>query len=390
MAKKRANGEGSTHQLPNGRWRASISVGGGKRAHFLGATRQDVSRQLRAALKARDDGLPTIAERQTVGQYLNSWLVAAKPTIRERTWVRYEQSVRLHALPALGKLYLDKLTPQHLQRLYADRLGAGASPTTVHHLHATLHKAFDQVVRWNLVGRNVADLVDPPRDRHFEIATLSPEQARVVLDAAAGNRLEALYVLALTTGMRQGEILGQRWRHVDLDGASLQVRGSLQRIEGKLTVTATKTEHSQRQVSLTSSAVAALRRHRVRQAEERLHLGAAWQGDDLVFTNEIGAPIGASRLLPPVAAAGRAAAHALPRSAPLCGDAPSRPGYAPEDRRGAARPLEDRHDDGPLQPRDADDAARSHPRHGGDPAPIVRIRPRQSARVAVTVALAPS
>jgi integrase len=210
---------------------------------------------------------------------------------------RTSGAVRLHVVPILGKITLVKLTPQHLQRLYAARLEAGASPTTVHHLHAALHKALDQAVRWNLLSRNVADLVDPPRDEHFEIATLSPDQACRFLDASRGDRLEALYVLALTTGMRQGEILGLRWRHVDLDGASLQVRGSLQRVGGRLRVTATKTEHSQRQVSLTSSAVAAIRRHRVRQAQERLQLGAAWQGDDLVFTNEIGAPIGASRLL---------------------------------------------------------------------------------------------
>jgi len=117
-------------------------------------------------------------------------------------------------------------------------------------------------------------------------------------------------VLALTTGMRQGEILGLRWRHVDLDSASLQIRGSLQRVGGRLIVAATKTEHSQRQVSLTSSAVAAPHRHRVHQAEKRLHLGAAWQADDLVFTNEIGAPIGTSRLL-------RASFHPLLRRAGL-------------------------------------------------------------------------
>lgn len=169
---------------------------------------------------------------------MQSWLGAARPSLRERTWVRYEQYVRLHVVPAFGKTPLTKLTPQHLQGLYAERLASGLSPTTVHHLHAALHKALDQAVRWNLVARNVADLVDPSRDRHFEMATLSPDQARLLMDAAGGDRLEALYVLALTTGMRQGEILGLRWRHVDLDAGSLQVRGSLQRLAGKLTVAA--------------------------------------------------------------------------------------------------------------------------------------------------------
>ena len=294
---KRANGDGSIHQRGDGRWCASLSLGRGKRKHFLAKSRPEVARKLAAAITSRDDGLPTVTKHQKVDQFLASWLVVMRPTVRERTWVRYEQYVRLHVVPSLGKTALTKLTPQHLQRLYADRLATGASPTTVHHLHATLHRALDQAVRWNLVVRNVADLVDPPRDRHFEITTLSPEQARAFLDAAAGDRLEALYVLALTTGMREGELLGLRWGDVDFDQAALYVRGSLQRIGGKLTVTDTKTAHSRRQVSLTPSAVTALRRHRILQTEERLRIGAAWEAGDLVFTNEIGHPIGAALLL---------------------------------------------------------------------------------------------
>ena len=294
---KRANGEGSIYQRKDGRWCASLTLDRSKRKHVLDLSRDAVARKLRAGLKARDDGLPTITEHQTVGQFLASWLEAIRPSIRERTWVRYEQYVRLHATPTLGKVSLTRLTPQHLQRLYADRLKAGLSATSVHHLHAMLHSALDQAVRWTLVARNVAGLVDPPRNNHFEMTTLSPDEARRFLDTVAGNRLEALYVLALTTGMRQGELLGLRWRDVDFDHGTLQVRGSLQRLGGKLVVAATKTEHSQRRVSLTPSAVAALRRHRVLQKQERLRLGAAWPGEELVFTNEIGRPIGASSLL---------------------------------------------------------------------------------------------
>lgn len=245
----------------------------------------------------RADGLPPVTQHQKIGQFLKSWLDATRPTLRENTWVRYEQYVRLHAIPALGTIELTKLTPQHLQRLYTDRLAAGASPTTVHHLHAALHKALDQALRWNLVVRNAASLVDPPRNRHFEITTLSPEQARAFLDAATGDRLEALYVLALTTGMRQGELLGLRWADVDLDAAALHIRGSLQRLDGVLVVAETKTNRSRRQVVLTPSAVSALRHHRAAQAEQRLRLGAAWRAGDLVFTNEVGNPIGASCLL---------------------------------------------------------------------------------------------
>ena len=294
---KRANGEGSVYQRKDGRWAASLSAGRGKRQHFLGKTRADVSRKLNAALTGRDDGLPVIVERQSVTKYLASWLEAVRPSLRERTWVRYEEFVRLHIVPTLGKTPLTKLTPQHLQRLYAERLASGLSPTTVHHLHAVLHKALDQALRWNLVARNVSDLVDPPRITRHEMTTLSPESARTLLDAVSGQRLEALYVLALTTGMREGELLGLKWANVDFDGGALEVRGSLQRLKAGLVVAEPKTSHSRRRVGLTQAALSALRRHRARQAAERLRLGAAWENDELVFADEGGAPIDATRFL---------------------------------------------------------------------------------------------
>lgn len=295
---KRANGEGSIHQRNDGRWCASLSVGRGRRKHFLGTSRAEVSRKLTAALKGRDDGLPTITERQTVEQFLKNWLEAVRPSIRERTWVRYEQYVRLHAVPDLGKIPLTRLTPQHLQRLYSDRLKAGLSATTVHHLHAMLHSALDQAVRWTLLPRNVADLVDPPRMLRHDISTLDPGQARLLLDAAAGDRLEALYVLALTTGMREGEILGLKWRDVDFAGSAVEVRGSLQRVPSGLVLAEPKTNRSRRHIGLTETALVALRQHRALQAAERLRLGAAWRNEiDLVFVDEVGAPIDATRFL---------------------------------------------------------------------------------------------
>jgi integrase len=296
MAKK-ANGEGTIYRRKDGRWCASISLGRGKRKHFLAKSRPDVVKQLNAALKKRDDGLPIVTERQTVAQFLQRWLAGAKPSLRERTWVRYEQYVRLHIVPTLGKVALTKLSPEHLQSLYAERLEAGLSPTSVHHLHATIHRALEQGVRWGLVGRNVADLVDPPRIQRHEIKTLSPEDAQKLLIAATDDRLEALYVLALTTGMREGELLGLRWRDVDVESSALEVRGSLQRVPSGFVIAEPKTAKSRRRVSLTSTAVNALRRHRARQAEERLRLGAAWQNEDLVFTTETGQPVDATKML---------------------------------------------------------------------------------------------
>ncbi len=130
------------------------------------------------------------------------------------------------------------------------------------HLHAVLHRALEQAARWGLVPRNVAKLVTPPRPERREMSTLSPDQARAFLEAAEGDRLEALYVLALNTGMRQGELLALRWREVDLDAGSLQVRATLQRTREGFTFSEPKTAHSRRQIALTRPAVEALRSHR--------------------------------------------------------------------------------------------------------------------------------
>jgi integrase len=297
MSGKRANNEGSIYKRGDGRWVASVSLERGQRKYLYGRTRQEVGRKLTAALKARQDGLPLAGERQTVRRYLESWLESARPSVRPRTWERYEQYVRLHAIPELGHLTLAKLGPQHLQRLYASRLESGLSATSVAHLHAVLHRALGQAARWGLVPRNVASLATPPRIRRQEMATLSPEQARALLETAQGDRLHALYVVALSTGMRQGELLALKWRDVDLDAARLQVRATLQRVGDGFDFAEPKTARSRRQVALTATAIAALRRHRVAQAEERLRMGAAWEDNDLVFANEVGRPIEATNLI---------------------------------------------------------------------------------------------
>lgn len=296
MSRRRANGEGSIYRRADGRWVASVSVDQGRRKYFYAQTRHEVGRKLATALKARHDGLPLVAERQTVAQYLEGWLESARPSLRPGSWERYEQLTRLHINPVLGNVRLARLAPEHLQRLYSGCLEAGLSAGSVRQLHAVLRRALGQAARWSLVARNVATLVTPPRRSRQEMTAFGPEQVRTLLEAAAGDRLEALYVLAITTGMRQGEILGLRWRDVDLDDGYVQVKATLQRTEGVFVFAEPKTASSRRQIALTDGAVAALKHHRVAQAEERLRLRRAWEDNDLVFANEVGRPIAASNL----------------------------------------------------------------------------------------------
>jgi len=216
---KRGNGEGSIGQRSDGRWQARyVFYEGGirRRKTIYGRTREQVAKALRAALEDRDVGVVPVDGRLTVGGFLRLWLEGARPTLRARSWERYEEHVRLYIGPAVGRLRLKQLTPAHLQRMYADLLKRGLSPSTVRRAHAALHRALRQAVRWRLLPTNVAGLVDPPQAVRRQMAALTPDQARQLLSAAQGSRLEALHVLAVTAGLRLGEVLALRWADVNL------------------------------------------------------------------------------------------------------------------------------------------------------------------------------
>lgn len=289
---RRGTNEGSIYKRADGRWAGVVHLGyeGGRRHRkvIYGKTRADVARKLNAAIKARDDGLPLPGDRETVESFLGQWLVSVKPSLRPRTWTRYESLIRIHALPEIGRVSLTKLAPAHLQKLNSSRLDAGQSPASVRQLHAVLHRALRQAFRWSLVPRNVGDMVTAPRVARYQIKPLDQDQARAFLEGAAGDRFEALYVLALSTGMRLGELMAVRWADVDLELGSLYVRGTLIRTSGEVLIAEPKTARSRRRIELTALAVDALRRHRVLQNEERLRLGNAWVDKDLAFANEVG------------------------------------------------------------------------------------------------------
>jgi integrase len=183
MSKRRSRGDGAVFQRADGRWEGRLDLGwqdGKRRRKFVyGRTKAEVLTKLREAQRLATEGTLVVTERTTVAEFLASWLEAAQPTLRASTWRRYEQYVRVHAVPVIGRVKLSKLTPQHLHRLYTNRLAAGASAQTVVHLHRTLHRALNQALRWGLVGRNVATLVDPPRVERPEYVALSPIQARL-------------------------------------------------------------------------------------------------------------------------------------------------------------------------------------------------------------------
>jgi integrase len=177
-----------------------------------------------------DRGLIFDADKLKVEEYLDRWLSdSVSDTVKVTTFERYEQITRLHLKPALGRVKLKALTPAKVRGLYREKLEAGSSARTVRYIHTTLHKALKQAVMDGLIPRNATESVKPPQPSREEMRPLTPDQAKHLLQAAHedGDRLEALYVLAIHTGLRQGELLGLKWDDVNLKDGSLQVRRTL-------------------------------------------------------------------------------------------------------------------------------------------------------------------
>ncbi|MBE3560342.1 MAG: site-specific integrase [Ktedonobacteraceae bacterium] len=298
---RRGHGEGSIYRRNDGRWAASISLTSDRRKTFYGKTRREVQEQLKIALHQQQEGTLITAPQQTVKQYLHYWLEEVhRQSIRDRTYERYEGIIRLHLVPGLGRHPLHKLTPRHLQSLYHQKLKEGLSATTVTSFHNVLHKALDHAVRWRLLPQNVCDLASPPRRKHFEIQPLSPEQVQRLLAAAQGHPQEALFVLALATGMRRGELLGLKWRDINFATGTLQICRILTRVpsraSGRGFVEAEpKTEKSRRGILLAPFALEALKRHRVQQQERKLKAGPTWQEHDYVFCTSVGTHLNPDR-----------------------------------------------------------------------------------------------
>jgi len=294
---KRANGEGSLGRRANGTWSASVSLPDGRRKFFYGKTKEDARRKLSRALHSIEVGALADSHGISVGEFLDQWLSeVVQPNVRPWTYKGYEVHVRLHLRPAIGHIPLDKLTPLHVQQLLNAKKAEGLSAKSIRYIRGTLRTALNQAVRWDLISRNAAALVDGPRVEHYEIRPFTPEEARTFLAAMKGDRLEALYSVALTMGLRQGEALGLCWKEVDLEMGYLRVSKQLQRFDGETRLVEPKTTRSRRTLALPASIVRSLREHRDRQLKEREAAGDKWNETDLVFTSPTGTSIDATKI----------------------------------------------------------------------------------------------
>ncbi len=276
-------------------WRTDSAQG--RKQHTKGGfrTKKEAQEFLTETLAAIQGGVFREPSKVTLGEFLTErWLPAREMAVRPSTYASYRGLVERHVIPELGHVQIQQLSPDHLDRFYALLVDRGLASKTVRNIHVLIHRALRDAVRKNLVPRNVADAADPPKlnraDRD-EMKTWTPEQLREFFDGIAHHRLAAAYVLAATTGMRRGEVLGVRWRDLDFTARRLHVQQTVLSVEYKLTFGRPKTKRGERKIALDPETVRVLQRHGREQQREKALLGAGYNDHDLVFAREDGAPV---------------------------------------------------------------------------------------------------
>jgi integrase len=286
--RRRLKGEGTVTQRSDGRWQAAY-VGSDSKRHYLYATsRKEVSQKLSAALRDKELGVYVAGPSQTLDLFLETWLADASSRLKPRTVQRYESLFRIHVTPRIGAVQVRKVGPQHLVDLYAAMRDAAAAPASIAQVHAVLGSAFKQAVMWGLMARNPRDAVRPPRPQRREMVVLSPEQSRQIIEATRGTEMGTLYLMAMHTGMRLGELLALRWR--DVTGDQINVNATLVRIGGQTHRASPKSAAGVRTIAMSPTLREAVARHRPMQAERLLKIGVRIDDDSLVFTDRWGNP----------------------------------------------------------------------------------------------------
>ena len=287
MARRRARGEGTLFRDGDGRWVARLRVGGRLRVK-KGRTQRECAEWL-ADLKRQTAAGVDVNDKSTVSEYLDHWLSVARGGLGHNTWMGYCESVRNHMVPFIGEVRLVDLRPDHVQRLYSERSAAGVGASAVRQCHKVLHRALGQAVRWGLVVRNVAGLVEKPAKPRAVVRALSGGEVQGLLLAARGERLEGLYYVAVVTGMRIGELLGLRWSDVDWERQGVSVSRQVSRVRGAgLVFQPVKTAAGNRMVALGGDGLDVLRAQRVRVEVWREFVGERWVEGNLIFPNSKG------------------------------------------------------------------------------------------------------
>jgi integrase len=285
------------------------------RRHVRGATRPVVARKVRDLEKARDTATARAAgQRWSVAAWLEYWLsnIAVPPHIAENTHAGYRVDATKHLIPGIGAHRLEKLAPEHVERLYAKLGRGGLNPGGVHHVHRTLRAALNEAVRRGHLPRNPVLLAKAPKLIEKEVEPYGVEEVQRLLEVASRLRNSARWAIALALGLRQGEALGLRWEDVDLVNGALRIRRSRlrpkyahgcggscgefpgncpQRINSMPASGDVKSKAGRRTIGLPPQLVGLLSSHQAEQEQERATAGQLWHEQGWVFANPTGEPV---------------------------------------------------------------------------------------------------
>lgn len=295
--KRNAQGAGSIRQRPDGRWEGQYTAGRdpgtGKqvRRSVYGATEAEVRKALTQVIASMDSGTYVQPSKITVGQWLGIWHAEYLGNVKPSTAAKYEQDIRLYIKPAFGAVLLQKLQAPAIQALYNKMLRDGLSPKTIRNVHGCLHQALQQAVKLDYVRVNPSTVCTLPRVEKTEIHPLDSAEIGAFLKTAAGHPLEALYKVALFTGMREGELLGLTWDRVDFRRGTIRIDRQLlrPRKKGEAFKLGPLKNDKPRTITPAPFVFETLKEHRKAQLAQKLYVGPLWEdGPSYVFSSEAG------------------------------------------------------------------------------------------------------
>ncbi len=297
MASKRANNEGTLYfREDRKRWCAQLSLNG-QRLTKYGKTQRECRDWMKEMLSKIDGGLTFEGTQVTLERFVATWLDGKAISRRPRTVFQYRKIAQDHILPLMGKMRLQEIQPAHVKQLYARKKEEGRGPRTLQYIHSVLHCAMKQAVREGILGRNPVDAVERPKVEQSEFRIWTEEQCRQFLIAAAESPYDTLFCLALTTGMRQGELLGLKWADLDWEKGTLLIQRQLQRVEHQgLALVPPKTKAGRRSIKLGQGMLDKLISHRNQQELIKAAIGERWKENGLIFPSTLGTPLDSYRV----------------------------------------------------------------------------------------------
>ena len=278
-------------------WQITLDTGTGpdgkRRRYFetIHGRKSDVQKRLNELLVNLEKGIHTPPGRLTVGEHLHNWLEGyVKTNCSQRTLDGYQSIIECHLIPAFGQLQLKHLHPQAIQSYYGKAVEK-LSPRTVAKHHRLLSQALKYAVRQGFLARNPCELVDSPSWKGKAMRTLTPGEVEVLFTIAEDNYYYPVYYTAVSTGLRQAELLGLRWRDIDLYMLSISVSRVLYKRRGICQFKEPKTAHSRRRVAMTPKLALYLREYKAERERLSRELGKELALDDLVFPSIEGKPL---------------------------------------------------------------------------------------------------